>query len=131
MTKERIKDYTLKITNASPTGIIVIMYDLAIEYIEEAKKEILALTEVAPNEKFDKIERNLDNKLNVYSDEFGVNLKKTLKEVEEKDVFTQLVYNLTMAKVEEDFLKLGLPAEYKLNIKDESMKTNKEKTKSV
>ena len=38
MTKERIKDYTLKITNASPTGIIVIMYDLAIEYIEEAKK---------------------------------------------------------------------------------------------
>ncbi len=38
MTKERIQEYTLKITNASPTGIIVIMYDLAIEYIEEAKK---------------------------------------------------------------------------------------------
>ena len=38
MTKERIQEYTLKITNASSTGIIVIMYDLAIEYIEEAKK---------------------------------------------------------------------------------------------
>ena len=38
MTKERIREYTLKITNASPTGIIVIMYDLAIEYMEEAKK---------------------------------------------------------------------------------------------
>ena len=38
MTKERIREYTLKITNASATGIIVIMYDLAIEYIEEAKK---------------------------------------------------------------------------------------------
>ncbi len=38
MTKERIQEYTLKITNASPTGIIVIMYDLATEYIEEAKK---------------------------------------------------------------------------------------------
>ena len=38
MTKERIREYTLKITNASPTGIIVILYDLVIEYIEEAKK---------------------------------------------------------------------------------------------
>ena len=38
MTKERIREYTLKITNASATGIIVIMYDLAIEYIEEAAK---------------------------------------------------------------------------------------------
>lgn len=38
MTKDRIQEYTLKITNASPTGIIVILYDLAIEYIGEAKK---------------------------------------------------------------------------------------------
>lgn len=37
MTKERIQEYTLKITNASPTGIIVILYDLAIEYMENAK----------------------------------------------------------------------------------------------
>ena len=27
MTKDRIREYTLKITNASATGIIVIMYD--------------------------------------------------------------------------------------------------------
>lgn len=38
MTKERTQEYTLKITNASPTGIIVILYDLAIEYINEASK---------------------------------------------------------------------------------------------
>ena len=38
MTKERIQEYTLKITNASATGIIVIMYDLAMEYIKDAKK---------------------------------------------------------------------------------------------
>ena len=38
MTKEKKQEYTLKITNASPTGIIVILYDLAIEYIEQAKK---------------------------------------------------------------------------------------------
>ena len=38
MTNERIREYTLKITNASPTGIIVIMYDLAIDYIKEAQK---------------------------------------------------------------------------------------------
>ncbi len=37
MTKERIQEYTLKITNASPVGIIVILYDLAIEYIGNAK----------------------------------------------------------------------------------------------
>ena len=36
MTKERIQEYTLKITNASPTGIIVILYDLAIEYMAAA-----------------------------------------------------------------------------------------------
>jgi flagellar protein FliS len=38
MTKDRIQEYTLKITNASATGIIVILYDLAIEYIGDAKK---------------------------------------------------------------------------------------------
>ena len=38
MTKEQIREYTLKITNASPTGIIVIMYDLTIDYIKEAQK---------------------------------------------------------------------------------------------
>lgn len=38
MTKDRIQEYTLKISNASATGIIVIMYDLAIEYIGEAQK---------------------------------------------------------------------------------------------
>lgn len=37
MTNEQIRDYTLKITNASPTGIIVIMYDLAADYIKEAE----------------------------------------------------------------------------------------------
>ena len=38
MTKEKKQEYTLKITGASPTGIIVIMYDMAIEYIETAKE---------------------------------------------------------------------------------------------
>ena len=38
MTNEQIREYTLKITNASLTGIIVIMYDLAIDYIREAQK---------------------------------------------------------------------------------------------
>ncbi len=36
MTSEKKQEYTLKITNASPTGIIVILYDLAIDYIKEA-----------------------------------------------------------------------------------------------
>ena len=37
MTGEKKQEYTLKISNASPTGIIVILYDLAIDYIKEAK----------------------------------------------------------------------------------------------
>lgn len=37
MTSEKKQEYTLKITNASATGIIVILYDLAIDYIKEAK----------------------------------------------------------------------------------------------
>ena len=37
MTKDQVQEYTLKITNASATGIIVILYDLAIEYITAAK----------------------------------------------------------------------------------------------
>ncbi len=40
MTKERIQEYTLKITNASATEIIVIMYDLAIEYISAGRDAI-------------------------------------------------------------------------------------------
>ncbi|MCR5301162.1 MAG: flagellar protein FliS [Lachnospiraceae bacterium] len=38
MTKERKQEYTLRITNASASGLIVILYDLAIEYIENAKE---------------------------------------------------------------------------------------------
>ncbi len=37
MTKERTQEYTLRISNASPTEIVVILYDLAIEYIGCAK----------------------------------------------------------------------------------------------
>ncbi len=37
MTKDRIREYTLKITNASSAGIVVILYDLAIDYIKDAK----------------------------------------------------------------------------------------------
>ena len=36
MTKELIQDYTLKISESSRTGIIVIMYDLAEIYIQDA-----------------------------------------------------------------------------------------------
>ena len=38
MTSERKQEYTLRITNASASGLIVILYDLAIEYIDNAKK---------------------------------------------------------------------------------------------
>jgi len=38
MTKEQIKDYTLRITGSSPTEIIVILFELAVTYIDDAKK---------------------------------------------------------------------------------------------
>lgn len=37
MTSEQIQNYTRKITESSPTGIIVILYELAIGYLEDAK----------------------------------------------------------------------------------------------
>lgn len=38
MTKEKINEYTLKITQSSKTQLIVVLYELAQEYICEAKK---------------------------------------------------------------------------------------------
>lgn len=103
------------------------------KFIEDARKEILSLSEPAPRQKLEKIDENLDKKINVFSDDFGANLRKTLKQnIEEKNVFLQLVYNLTMGQIEQDFLKLGLPQEkYKLKIKDETIKKEKNKKESV
>lgn len=39
MTKDRVQEYTLKITQASRTEIIVVLYDMAIEYISDAINE--------------------------------------------------------------------------------------------
>ncbi|MBQ8971155.1 MAG: flagellar protein FliS [Lachnospiraceae bacterium] len=36
MTKELIQDYTLKISQANPSGIIVLVYDIADQYIKDA-----------------------------------------------------------------------------------------------
>ena len=40
MTKEELKDYGIKVTQASRTELIVIMYELTIRYIEDAVKAI-------------------------------------------------------------------------------------------
>lgn len=42
MTKEEIQDYTLKITQASKTGIIVILYELADKYLTDARDAFAA-----------------------------------------------------------------------------------------
>ena len=103
------------------------------KYIEDSKREILGLTELAPKEKFEKIDEVLDNKINMYSDDFQTNLRKTLKsQIEEKEVFLQLVYNLMMGRIEQDYLKLNIPNDkYKLKFKDESDRKIKDKTKSA
>jgi len=38
MNTEQIQQYTRRITEATPTGIVVILYELAIGYLEDAKK---------------------------------------------------------------------------------------------
>lgn len=38
MTNEKIQEYTLKITQSSRTGLIVVLFELAQDYIGEAKK---------------------------------------------------------------------------------------------
>ena len=38
MTKQELKDYGVKVSQASRTGLIVIMYDIAIKYLDDAIK---------------------------------------------------------------------------------------------
>lgn len=38
MTNNQIQEYTLKISQATSTGLVVILYDLAVNYIDDAKK---------------------------------------------------------------------------------------------
>ena len=40
MTKEQISGYTLKITNANSTGLVVILYDIFDAYIDDAKEAL-------------------------------------------------------------------------------------------
>lgn len=40
MTKDQISGYTLKITNANSTGLVVILYEIFDTYIDEAKKAL-------------------------------------------------------------------------------------------
>lgn len=37
MTKERIQEFTLRITQANPTDMIVILYEMLLDYVEEAE----------------------------------------------------------------------------------------------
>lgn len=101
--------------------------------IEEARKEILAMSDAVSSKQIEKIDAELDGKINLLSDSFETNLKKALRgQIEERDVFEQLVYNLTMGKIEQDFMKLGLPSDkYTLKIKDDTLKNKKDKVKSV
>lgn len=41
MTKDKIRDYSMRISQTSKTGLVVIMYDIVVEYIIEAKVHFL------------------------------------------------------------------------------------------
>ena len=91
------------------------------------------MSDAVSSKQIEKIDAELDGKINLLSDSFETNLKKALRgQIEERDVFEQLVYNLTMGKIEQDFMKLGLPSDkYTLKIKDDTLKNKKDKVKSV
>ncbi len=40
MTKDKIKDYTLRVTNANKSEMIVILYDIALTYADDARKAL-------------------------------------------------------------------------------------------
>lgn len=40
MTKEKIREFTVRITGANKTGMIVILYDIALQYISDAKESL-------------------------------------------------------------------------------------------
>lgn len=64
MTKERIQEYTLKITQSSKTELIVILYDLAIEYMDDSMKAF-------EDNNHDLFRENCKNALNVVKDLVG------------------------------------------------------------
>ena len=40
MTAEQIKEYTLKITRANKSELIVVIYDMAIDYVDDALRAL-------------------------------------------------------------------------------------------
>lgn len=86
MKSESIKAYSYRISQASPVELVIIMYDMAIEYLNDA------IAEPGENESRDNAERN---------EQFRKNLKYA------KRVIDQLAADLDMQyEVSEELLKL-------------------------
>lgn len=78
MTKEQKQDYTLRITQANETGLVVIIYEILLEYLQEAQNAIVEQDKSALEDAIRK-SRNCINELmqsvNIQY-ELGVNLNK-------------------------------------------------------
>ncbi len=78
MTKERIQQFTLRVTQANSTDLVVILYEMLLEYIEEAKEASFRGDNIALAEDVRKA-RNVLNELLESLDmryEPAVNLRK-------------------------------------------------------
>lgn len=64
MNKDRIQEYTLKITQASRTELIVVLYDLAMEYLDDSIKAY-------DNDEHELFRENSNNAMNVVRDLIG------------------------------------------------------------
>lgn len=100
MTNEKKNEYTLRISQANKTGLIVILYDIAITYIEDANAAFESGNQ-------DEAERNIVNAIASIEEmknnlHFEYELAKTLKQI-----YLYMKKQLRMAMISGD--RTGIP----------------------
>ena len=91
MTSEKKQEYTRRITNASKSGLVVIIYDMLLDYLEDAKNAVKQQDYEALSEA---IERFLD-----LSAEERVQMGKLAREKMEKEFDRKLVISSYMEEI--------------------------------
>ena len=78
MTKEKILEFTLRISSANKTEMVVILYDIALEYIQDAKDHLEKGELALAREEMDKLRGTMNELMNSVnaSNAIGENLIK-------------------------------------------------------
>lgn len=119
MTKELIQDYTLKISQASRTELIVILYDLAVTYLDDAAK-------ACKDDDHDKMRENCAAAVRVIRDligslDFTYELAQPLYRL-----YEYISKEISMSVIKNDATMLDNPKRYLLSLKSSFEKISKD-----